>query len=197
MGRGGRFGGKASPLWRAQLAWHGSRQPHPICSRDRTGCTEFAGSTGQSQAVDEQDQHSAFSISTSISMREGETLDAVGSWEGGKLCSINSHACLCMVYPNRDIPKGGIPNREHEHGQKDCTYCNPQRKDTARRASRNLNLNLNLNQYVRARAAFFGRGYQPGQPLDRGREASLAQTSASTQHCQFANLAPIHAAATR
>jgi hypothetical protein len=108
--------GPRREIWRegvsalaCKVAWHGSRQPHPICSRDRTGCTEFTGSTGQSQAVDEEDQHSAFSISTSISMREGQTLDAVGSWEGGKLCSINSHACLCMVYPNRDIPKWTFP----------------------------------------------------------------------------------------
>lgn len=193
--------GRSLRFWRAKLAWHGSRQPHPICSRDRTGCTEFTGSTGQSQAVDEQDQHSAFSISTSIGMREGETLDAVGSWEGVKLCSINSHACLCMVYPNRDIPKRDIPNREYEHRQDTvlyCTYCNPPQEYSSaksRRASRNLNLNLKLNQYVRARAAFFVR--LSSQPLDRGREASLAQTSASTQHCQFANLAPIHAAATR
>jgi hypothetical protein len=50
---------------------------------------------------------------------EGETLDAVGSWEGGKLCSMPMS--VCVWYPNMDIPNRGIPNREHEHGQKYCT----------------------------------------------------------------------------
>jgi hypothetical protein len=131
-------------------SWLGTAQdsPTPSAAGIAQGAQSSQGPLGNlkllMKKISIQHPASSISTSTSISMREGQTLDAVGSWGGGKLCSINSHACLCMVYPNRDIPKRNIPNGEHEQGQKDCTYCNPQRKDTARRASRNLNLNLNL-----------------------------------------------------
>jgi hypothetical protein len=110
-------------------SWLGTAQdsPTPSAAGIAQGAQSSQGPLGNLKLLMKKIsiQHPAFSISTStstsISMREGQTLDAVGSWGGGKLCSINSHACLCMVYPNRDIPKRDIPNREHEQGQKDCT----------------------------------------------------------------------------
>ena len=146
MGRGGRFGGKESPHWRAKL--HGTVQdkPHPTCSKDRTGCTGCTGCTGSTttplgnlellmkkisiqhhQQQQHQHQHERGRIS-------GRGWTRLGRGKGaGKRCSINAHECLCMGYPNRDIPKRGMPHREHEQGQEYCTVlyilhiCNPQR----------------------------------------------------------------------
>jgi hypothetical protein len=101
-------------------------------------------------------------------------LDAVGSWEGGKRCSTNAHECLCMVYPKRDIPKRdipkrGMPHREMNMARNTVLYCTvhtahmqsaAQRKNKARRgADGHLEVSISINQYVRARKAFFGRGY--------------------------------------
>jgi hypothetical protein len=100
--------GPRGEIWRegvsalaCEVAWHGSRQAPPHLQQGSHRVHRVHDSTGQSRAVDEEDQHE-FSISistsssTSTNMREGETLDAVGSWEGGKRCSINAHECLCM-----------------------------------------------------------------------------------------------------
>jgi hypothetical protein len=96
----------------AQLAWHGSRQPHPICSRDRTGCTEFTGSTGQSQAVDEEDQHSASSIQHQHQhqhQHERGTNSGRGWLVGRRQAVLNQFPCM----PVYGISQQGHPQEEH------------------------------------------------------------------------------------
>jgi hypothetical protein len=119
-------------------------------------------------------------------------LDAVGSWEGGKRCSTNARECLCMVYPKRDIPKRGMPHREHEHGQEYCTVlyilhiCNPQRSASIKLGWEQAGISKSQSQSLN----MFGRG----RPFlvavitgARSREGSFTRSKHEHQH-NIANL---------
>ncbi|KAH8791384.1 hypothetical protein BGZ57DRAFT_586951 [Hyaloscypha finlandica] len=114
-------------------------------------------------------------------------LDAVGSWEGGKRCSTNAHECLCMGYPNRDIPKRGMPHREHGHGQEYCTVlyilhtCNAQRSARIKLGWEQAGISKSQSQSLN----MFGRG----RPFlvavitgARSREGSFTRSSLKHQH---------------
>jgi hypothetical protein len=134
LGRGGRFGGKESPHWRAKL--HGTVQdkPHPTCSKDRTGCTGCTGSTTplgnlellmkkisiQHQHQHQQhQQHERGRISGCGWTRLGRGKEASGAQP------MPMSACVWYI-PRGTYPKGACPIGNMNMARNTvlyCTYC--------------------------------------------------------------------------